>query len=142
MNTSRGFTIIELLIVVAIIAVLTGIVLVSVVAYINKGKDAAIQGNLNTIVTNGAEYFDRTSSFSGFCADQYFIGPQDAITIAGGIAICNTNTDDPIDTAFCACSTMKVIPGDTFCVDSSGYKKETGTDCATRCPAATAACVD
>ena len=40
-NKSKGFTIIELLVVVAIIAVLTGIVLVNVTSYITKGRDAA-----------------------------------------------------------------------------------------------------
>ena len=48
MQKSKGFTIIELLVVIAIIAVLAAIVLVNVTQYINKGKDAAIKGNLTS----------------------------------------------------------------------------------------------
>ncbi len=62
----RGFTIIELLVVVAIIAVLTGIVLVNVTSYINKGRDAAAKGNLATMLTNGAVFYDGNSTFTGF----------------------------------------------------------------------------
>jgi len=142
-NTSKGFTIIELLVVVAIIAVLTGIVLVNVTSYINKGKDAAIKGNLSTILTNSAVYFDLPAgTFTDFCTNQYFTGPQAAITSAGGTAICQVNTNVPVGIAVCACSTLKVTPGNTFCVDSTGYKKETAAACATRCPAATGACID
>ena len=46
---SKGFTIIELIVVIAIIAVLAGIVLVNVTSYINKGKDAAVIANMRTI---------------------------------------------------------------------------------------------
>ena len=48
MNKSKGFTIIELIVVIAIIAVLATIVLVNVTQYINRGKDAAIKGNLSS----------------------------------------------------------------------------------------------
>ena len=41
MNKQKGFTIIELIVVIAIIAILAAIVMVNVTQYINKGKDAA-----------------------------------------------------------------------------------------------------
>src|SRR5438132_2045060 len=67
---SKGFTIIELLVVIAIIAVLAAIVLVNVTQYIAKGKDAAAQGNLATMLTNGAVFYDDTtagnSTYVGF----------------------------------------------------------------------------
>lgn len=139
MNTqrSKGFTIIELLVVVAIIAVLTGIVLVNVTSYINKGKDAAIKGNLSTILTNGAVFYDANANYTGFCGNSYVTVPQGAITAAGGAFTCTVNATN---TAWCACSTLKVTAGNTFCVDSTGAKKETATACATECPAA-GACV-
>src|SRR5258708_1998842 len=65
MQRSKGFTIIELLVVVAIIAVLTGIVLVNVTAYITKGKDAAAQGNLSTLLVNAPVLYDGFSSYNG-----------------------------------------------------------------------------
>ena len=58
MQKQKGFTIIELIVVIAIIAVLAGIVLVNVTSYINKGRDASVVGNLHTMLTNGAVFFD------------------------------------------------------------------------------------
>lgn len=141
----RGFTIIELLVVVAIIAVLAAIVLVNVTAYINQGKNAAIKGNLATVLTNGAVFYDTGGNYTGFCSDAYFTGPSAAITAAGGAASCDVNA---ASTAWCGCSTLKVTSaeptGSTFCVDSTGYKKVTATACATRCSTVTdtGACTD
>src|SRR3989338_2905994 len=98
---SKGFTIIELLVVVAIIAVLAAIVLVNVTAYINQGKNAAIKGNLATVLTNGAVYYDSSGNYGSsgaganvttgvnLCTDAYFTGPKAAIASAGGTAICS-----------------------------------------------------
>ena len=131
---SKGFTIIELLVVVAIIAVLAAIVLVNVTGYINQGKNAAIKGNLATVLTNAAVFYDANSNYTNFCTNTYFTGPSAAITSAGGTAVCNVNTGN---TGWCACSTLKDVTGatsQTFCVDASGTKKQTGTACATECP--------
>ncbi len=132
----KGFTIIELLVVVAIIAVLTGIVLVNVTSYINKGKDAAIKGNLATLLTNGAVYFDSNGNYTTFCTSSMVAGKPiyDAINTAAGAApTCAVKiTND----AWCACSTLKTTAGNVFCVDSTGYKKETTNNCAAACPAA------
>ena len=46
-HISKGFTIIELIVVIAIIAVLAGIVLVNVTQYINKSKDASIEADMD-----------------------------------------------------------------------------------------------
>jgi len=140
MNKYKGFTIIELLVVVAIIAVLAAIVLVNVTGYINQGKNAAIKGNLATVLTNAAVFYDQNGGYNNFCTNAYFTGPQTAISNAGGTAICKVKTDN---TAWCACSTLKDVTGatgQTFCVDSTGTKKQTATACATECDTTTAAC--
>lgn len=139
---SKGFTIIELLVVVAIIAVLAAIVLVNVTGYINQGKNAAIKGNLSTILTNGAVYYDANGNYTAFCTNAYVTAPEAAIASAGGATtkVCTA-------TAWCACSTLKTTStepaGSTFCTDSTGYKKVTQNagGCATRCPAG-GVCVD
>jgi len=146
-NKSKGFTIIELLVVVAIIAVLAAIVLVNVTGYINSGKDAAIEGNLATILTNGAVYYDANGNYQNFCTNAYVTAPSAAVDKAYGGSGNVTCTVNSTNTAWCACSPLKVTSANpansTFCVDSTGYKKVTQNAglCATRCPSA-GECVD
>lgn len=142
MQTSKGFTIIELLVVVTIIAVLTGIVLINVTQYINRGKDSSIKGNLSTELTNAAVYVDAGTGgagtpYSGFCSTAYVTLPAAAITSAGGTPICSTNT---ANTTWCSCSTLKVTTNDTFCVDGTGAKKQVvnAGGCAAECPSGAA----
>ena len=142
-NRSKGFTIIELLVVIAIIAVLAAIVLVNVTAYINRARNAAIKGNLATVLINAAAHYDTNGSYDNFCASANYTVPAAAVGAAGGTVICEENTGN---TAFCSCTTMNVTTaepsGTTFCIDSNGTKKQTATACATECPAgAVALCV-
>ena len=84
MKTSKGFTIIELLVVIAIIAVLAAVVLVNVTQYISKGKDAAAKGNMATLLTNGAVYYDTHSdSYNGFDTSAGFNSVNGALSTAG-----------------------------------------------------------
>ena len=145
---SKGFTIIELLVVVAIIAVLAAIVLVNVTQYINQGKNAAIKGNLSTVLTNGAVFYDKNSNYDNFCTSANFTAPDKAIEAAYGsdVAMCDEKSDN---TSWCACSPLKVtgteLAGSTFCTDSTGYKKVTIKACTGaggRCVADSGVCVD
>ncbi len=153
MQKSKGFTIIELLVVVAIIAVLTGIVLVNVTAYITKGKDAAAQGNLSTLLVNAAVLYDGFSKYDGLmtgaspttgvadCTSTTtgwptgttlsWTGPCKALETAGYHV---TNTCDvaacgATSTKFCAMVTLKGSGTPKFCVDSSGTKLQNATAC-------------
>ena len=140
MNKSKGFTIIELIVVIAIIAVLAGIVLVNVTSYINKGKDSAITGNLASIMTNAAVYFDTNGTYATFCASPSAAVPLAAADAANdGNATANQLTDcNDSDTAWAACGQLKVSDN-YFCVDSTGAKKTIGTR--TTCVTAWAATV-
>ena len=144
MNKSRGFTIIELIVVIAIIAVLASIVLVNVTQYINKGKDAAIKGNYSTILTNAAVYYDTPANSGKFgtdyVGDTSFTNVEAAITSAGGTpvhfgAVASQN--------WCACSPEKVTSTTVYCVDNTGAKVEkASTTCAVECVTpATGTCV-
>jgi prepilin-type N-terminal cleavage/methylation domain-containing protein len=124
MNKQKGFTIIELIVVVAIIAVLAAIVLVNVTSYINKGKDAAIQGNLSSMMTNAAVIFDSTGNYLLACAGAN-VPPITAAKTAygsppGDTATCNFTATTGV--AWAACSQLKVSDS-YFCVDSTGAKK-------------------
>jgi len=124
MNKSKGFTIIELIVVIAIIAVLATIVLVNVTSYINKGKDAAIAGNLASVMTNAAVYFDTTGNYTAFCAAAGATVPLAAADSAfDGNATPNEVTDcNGAAAAWAACGQLKVSDA-YFCVDSTGAKK-------------------
>jgi len=136
MQNVKGFTIIELIVVIAIIAVLAAIVLVNVTSYTNKSKDAAIKGNLSSLVTRGTPYLADSSlgngTYNGFCTHASGGAPIKSAIEApnlGSTFNCTTNTNN---TKWCACAPLKVASAGTFCVDSTGYKKATSDVCA-RC---------
>ena len=138
MQKQKGFTIIELIVVIAIIAVLASIVLVNVTSYINKSKNAAIQGNLATLLTNGAIYFDNNNAALGsaFTADTTGCSITGATYLAIKSAYNNTANlackGSGATQAWCAYSSTLVAgstAASTWCVDSSGYKGTTTTNC-------------
>ncbi len=77
---SKGFTIIELIVVIAIIAVLAGIVLVNVTQYINKGKNAAMLADLKQVQTLATDYYNNNGGFSGLYADTKLLAIANSIT--------------------------------------------------------------
>jgi|SRR3989344_3702339 len=126
--SKKGFTIIELLVVIAIIAVLASIVLVNVTGYINKGKDAAIQGNLASVITNAAVAIDGGAAIDAVCDNPTIIAAlaaadtaYDGNTTANQVTDCNDAT-----TGWAACGQLKVSDA-YFCVDYSGAKKTIAT---------------
>ena len=131
MQKQKGFTIIELIVVIAIIAVLASIVMVNVVAYINKAKDSSIKANLNTIRTNAVVYMSDTAKgngdYNGFLNTTEYTNPASQITNQGGAITKNCNDYGGTCTAntatkFCVSSTLPT--GGNFCIDSDG---KTGT---------------
>ncbi len=134
---SKGFTIIELLVVVAIIAVLAAIVLFNVTAFITKGKVAAGKGNLAGLQIDGAVDYEAVGNYDGFCAARFALGrPRyDAVINADWTALgcsCDTAGCAPTATQWCAIGT-EVGSTTRFCIDSTGAKIESTT---VTCPAA------
>lgn len=66
-SSHRGFTLIELLVVIAIIAILSAVVLTSLSTARERGKDAAIKGNLAQIRPQAELYYDEHDS--SYCSD-------------------------------------------------------------------------
>ena len=152
MNKQKGFTIIELIVVIAIIAVLAAIVLVNVTSYINKGKDAAAEGNLASMLTNSAVWFDSATGGNGSYNNWItgtgtgaatYVSVYNSLVTAGYATVtatCNVaSCAGSTSTNWCALITLKSIsPAQTYCVDSTGAKvqKVSGT-----CLVATGTCL-
>lgn len=130
MNKQKGFTIIELIVVIAIIAVLAAIVLVNVTQYINKGKDAAIKGNMTSVLADAAVAIDGGSD--DVCANTALVAAlagADNANDGNGTPNEVTDCNDAAgagNTAWAACAQLKNVDA-YFCVDSTGAKKEVAT---------------
>jgi len=137
-NFLRGFTVIELIVVIAIIAVLSTIVSASVMTYLTKGKNAAIKGNLANLATYGGLYLTGgvNDDYSDFCADpagktQQFLTKIDEINGAETI-ICRQDTDHWCVMVGLVTSITTSKDKPVFCIDSTGVKvegKEEDIDC-------------
>lgn len=134
----KGFTIIELIVVIAIIAVLATIVMINVTSYINKSKDASIQGNLASLLVNAAAYFDTNSSNTGaqFIADNTTgAGATSPITkaieasnVGGDLFAVGDSTAG--SQKWAACSKLIAASTSAYCVDYTGTKKvQASTTC-------------
>lgn len=120
---------IELLVVIAIMATLSTIVLFGITQYINKGKDASINGNLAILVTAGEVYYKANNDdYRGFCESNVVINafsqtPSIASSncfLAGkGIPCCNDGLNQ-----WASCGKEFSDSEKAYCVDSRGIKKE------------------
>ena len=123
-KNSTGFTLTELLIVIAIIAILAAVVLYSTTQYINKGRDATIKGRLVVLITAGELWYDRNESiYTGFCNSS-------AVTKAFSETQSVDEYCNDTSTAWAVCAKLFVYPDKAYCVDSKGNQKEiNNSDC-------------
>ena len=87
-GNSQGFTLIELMIVIAIIGILAAIAIPNFIAYRNKAFCSAAESDANNIAAAIADYFAVPSRVTAPDAD-----PETATTAGGlGMSLTNTNT--------------------------------------------------
>lgn len=142
----KGFTLIELTIVLAITAILAGIVLFSVQQYIKIGKDANVAGNIAILIPSGEAWYNDGNTYADFCDPSGNSVIKNAISQmpynADGpcfddvpIASWDTNEDDGNPAGLCcyvnaggdewvACIPKFSDTDKAFCVDSRGVQKE------------------
>lgn len=144
----KGFTLIELIVVIAIIAVLSGIVLFSVTQYINKGKDSSISGNLVVLIPAGEVFYNGSNSYQGFCGSNVVTNaiaqmPANSSASCYDISanpagVCCSEKSPNYD-AWAACAREFTDKTKAYCVDSRGVKKEI---CNSSCKINTTVCPD
>ena len=120
----KGFTLIELIVAIAIIAVLYGIVTFMVAQYINNGKDANVSGNLAILIPAGEVFYSANgNSYQGVCDSNQNSVIKNAIEQipAGTTLFCNEAQDH---NSWVACAREFVNPQNAYCVDSRGMKEE------------------
>jgi len=152
----KGFTLIEIIVVIAIIAVLSGIILFGVTQYINKGKDASLYGNLVILIPAGETYYNgNNNSYNNGTKD--FCNPQQNSVLANALSqmpsktsgdcfggtidkpaewtatsnpkgVCCYSSDSP--QAWSACAKEFLNTNKIYCVDSAGRKEELDGSCA------------
>jgi prepilin-type N-terminal cleavage/methylation domain-containing protein len=137
MNHHKGFTIIELIVVVAIVAILAAVVITSVSQYIKKSKDTAFKADMRSAVSYGTVYFGNNGNFNNFCSDsgtQNFFNPMRKmiINLYDDEIYCSDGEydDDMIPLVSHDCNNSFVIAaylpsenepsGSILCMDSSG----------------------
>ena len=130
MQKKKGFTLVELMVVVTLIVILSSILLFTVSYYINRSKDSNIMGNLSILTAAGEVYY------TGPGRNSYGIGEEN---------FCNSNVVDnafsqipPLSYHFCkvndsgdkwaACAHLFVDKEKAFCVDSRGVKEDIDED--------------
>jgi len=92
----RGFTLVELLVVVAIIGLLSGMVVISIKNVKAKARDSQRVSDMNTIVTALNMYHNDSNFYPIF--DGYITGTDDLTTAVKSVGATSTLPIDPTNT--------------------------------------------
>ena len=85
-QTGRGFTLIELLVVIAILGILASIILATLNTAKDKGVDAKVKAELNSIHTQTELFANaNNNSFVGMCTTVGGVGVANLVSVAAGI---------------------------------------------------------
>jgi len=130
---SKGFSLIEILVVVSIIAILIAINLIAIGRYQNKANDTTIGANLSQIRKVAAMVYTDENSYVNICDatatlnDSYTKYPElktieDEVTEVTDVnPECHSSKKE-------YCVQTVLISNNYFCIDSNGFAGEIGGD--------------
>ena len=79
--SSKGFTLIELMIVIAIVGILSAIAIPNFIAYRNKSYCSAVESDANNLATSISDYFAVPTRKTIAQGDQSFVPPFNGYTL-------------------------------------------------------------
>ncbi len=146
LRSSKGFTLLELLVVVAIIGILASVIVAALNNANSKGKDAAVKSNLKNAVTQGEILFNtRTANkdtYTNACTNGVVDGAKGVGELvlnaarASGLSVYGISSIGSTTTATCNSSvsawaaeaplkTTTPAANQMWCVDSTGKSVQT-----------------
>jgi len=122
-NFTAGFTIIELIVVISIIAVLASIVLINTSSVGNKARDAAIKEDMNSFSQLALGYYESHGNYGGFCEDAATERLFNSIPAYDEKKekYCQHDSDDWM---VCAQLNFPEDRSKAWCIDKSGIRKQ------------------
>jgi prepilin-type N-terminal cleavage/methylation domain-containing protein len=126
-KNKQGFTIIEMVIVIAVIVVLASIVGANVFSYLKKAKDEKIKTEMDMLTPASLRYYQRHNyDYGGFCNDDEVKRILSSIPIKGDPQDPNGGFCHHSDEQWAACSKINnpETSGYFWCIDSAGNRRE------------------
>jgi prepilin-type N-terminal cleavage/methylation domain-containing protein len=157
MNTKKGFTLMELLVVVAIIGILASVVIAVLGTGKKKGEDSAVQSNLHTVINqaelfqtdNGNSYLPAGGSTFGIAAcpvynasgtNMFQVNKVVADAIAEATIRGNGNACYNSSTQWAIAVGLKLNSGTSWCIDNAGASRQVNSAPASAINAGTFTC--
>jgi prepilin-type N-terminal cleavage/methylation domain-containing protein len=129
---NKGFTLLEVLVVVAVIGILAAVVLVALTSAKQKGDDSAIQGTMKSLQTQASIYHSTNGNFGvtaaacnvGMFADTTTYGLARLITAVQVKSLAVACFADTSPAAWVISAQLKSDATKYWCVDSAGTSKQ------------------